>query len=238
VSPIETYKLYACPQLNYKSIHAETIGRGVIADDGDELRQTSMLSKGHKKMYDWIQQITTLVNDVCPGLKPSDMFILSSLQGAERQATHMDGVREIPKDDGVWDSCPPLSMLCAFEDDAEVCVFPGTHHYLADFCQSKIKNGHGTSQIPKPFTVKLRKGECILFRQDLAHYGCAYKKSKNLRGFLYFDHPDVIRDHNAVYMLGWDVWKMWFGKETEFERYDEAETERPAKWRKMREGDD
>jgi hypothetical protein len=221
------------PQLNSNSNNAEKINKEVIVDDGDELRKTSMLPTHYKHIYKWIEDISTLVDDVCPGLKPSRMFLLSSLQGADRQATHLDGVREIPDDDSLWDSCPPLAMLCAFEEDAEVCVYPGSHHCLAEFYENKNKTGHGTSQIPKPVIVKLRKGECILFRQDLAHHGRGYNRANNLRGFVYFDHPGVIRDPNVVYMLEWDVWRLWFGKETEFEQYDEDPTERPSDWRRI-----
>jgi hypothetical protein len=132
-----------------------------------------------------------------PDLKPTSPVVLLSKPGCQEQAAHSDYVpdTEFRK----WISTnPPYLAILALTDGTKLNIWPGSAGLI-------IMEEHrlfGKPAIPKT-TLRLKKGELLIFRGDLVHAGSAYEE-ENIRLHIYLDSPKIPRVHNRTWVIHGD----------------------------------
>ncbi len=141
-----------------------------------------------------------------PHCRTAEKSALYSRRGCNEQVPHVDASLAATNNmykQSQQESLFSLSILVAVEDNTRIVVWPGSHrsvHQLVRLSSAKLKH---TAQEPPVIVAKeltLRKGQAIVFRQDLVHAGARYSKP-NMRLHIYADNAHAGRAPNATWHL-------------------------------------
>lgn len=166
-----------------------------VSSSGDKRRWQGLLGVC-QKAYQYAERVKSIVAVTFPTLIPRDLIFLLSLAGCSAQDAHADGV---PSKDFYQSSPTPLSALISIHDSTTLNIWPKSH-LLAHHSATE----HGNTTVPFDLItceiISIPAGHVCFFRQDLIHAGSAYEKD-NVRMHIMFDHPDVIRQSDSVFVI-------------------------------------
>jgi hypothetical protein len=167
----------SCIETNNKENEFNTIFNYNDTNTEDYLREQAKVDIGCEKL------VQGIVDKYTSGLVLNDWHVLLSHPGCQEQIPHTDLDPVCLKDQEDTDiSC---GVLVGIEDDSYLKVWPG------------CIRGKKRPQV-QPQYLTYNRGDIIIFRGDLVHAGCAYKK-KNQRIHCYADNKSLKRRSNKTY---------------------------------------
>lgn len=170
-------------------------GASEVSSSGDKLRlhgPPGVFQKANK----YVDRVKLIVEKTFPTLIPSDLIFLLSLEGCSAQAPHADGV---PSKTFYENSPIPMSALISIHESTTLTIWPKSH-ILVHHSATVHKNTKAPFDPISCEIVSIPAGHVCFFRQDLIHAGSAYA-SDNVRMHIMFDHPDVDRKKDSVFVI-------------------------------------
>ena len=171
---VESSKPKNLPIFNYSTSHAS---------DGKRLQSNIPTENLIFK------RIRSLCKNVLPKSRPNNPVIITSLAGCQEQAPHCDwNVFEFTGDDG--NGCPYGFLLC-IDETCRLVVWESSHLIVR---LSKINE----DRLPRKKIIDLKRGDALIFRDDLIHAGGAYE-TENIRLHCYLDPIGTTRKTNQTF---------------------------------------
>ena len=129
-----------------------------------------------------------------PLRRPSDLVMLVSESGCQRQREHSDYTQANLLRVGEHDDRMPLACIIALHDGTTIDVWPGSIRWAQrTFNESLV-----------PLKVTLNRGDVVFFRGDLVHAGAA-STLFNIRLHIYLDVDGVSGSANYTFYMHEDA---------------------------------
>ena len=137
-----------------------------------------------------------------PLRRPSDLVMLVSESGCQRQREHSDYTQANLLRVGENDDRMPLACIIALQDGTTIDVWPGSIRWAE---KKETENDSSTfNKSLVPLKVTLNRGDVLFFRGDLVHAGAA-STLFNIRLHIYLDVDGVSGSANYTFYMHEDA---------------------------------
>lgn len=165
---------------NFKECVFNGVNDNMLTYDGNRLQGTGRWQRDVKELLQHFLKVNGFMKAVHARKTVQNLCAMRSLKGGSAQPLHMDSAKCSLKDT-LEDADVPLSCIYALEDDTRLGVQPWTGCF-------------------KRILLNLKRGDLLIFRGDLPHYGTPYD-SENTRIHAYVDSTLCKRRKGDTYVM-------------------------------------
>lgn len=156
-----------------------------------EDRKRKQISLGKKTAPEFKAAIEYMLHQRYPKLKPTNMVVLHSKAGCQRQNPHCDYEQLDDSFGTTQDELIPLGCVIAVMDGSTLEVWPRS---------MRVRDGEASGEPIQRVTLQLQAGDMLVFRGDLTHAGSAYTED-NYRLHTYLDSSVIERNPNRTWPM-------------------------------------
>jgi hypothetical protein len=163
--------------------------------NNDRKRRQKYLNQKNKNIQKFKCDMNNFIKEnISDTLTPNSWVILKSLKNCKRQLAHTDYAPSIEMEEAANEDYP-LLMLVALMDNTTLDVWSNSINIITS-SESELKKRKKI----KRTTVKLDKGDILVFRADFVHAGSGYE-DENVRLHCFLDSDKIFRHHGDTFRM-------------------------------------